>query len=322
MPVIITVDGGTTNTRVTLFRDGAEVGREKLAIGAGKTAETGDNSALCAAISGAISRLLTEYTPAGTRPERILASGMLTSELGLCELPHLTAPVGIPELKAGRKTVEIPGIPFGAITFIPGVKNAAGEGTEAVYTADMMRGEETELYGLASQMNLVAPFTAVLPGSHTKVIRVDKTGAITGCRTTLGGELLSAIPRNTILRASVPSPLLSPDADPAYLTLGYRCALSLGANAAFFRARVLDRQMHASPADCGAFLAGAILSSDITAIAALAGEDPVLLGGSRPLRSAFAALLRENLPNRVIEADDAAAESAVANGARLISGCL
>lgn len=316
--MIFTIDGGTTNTRIVLLENGQTLDRVKLKIGAGSSAAAGSNRALVAAIRDGIATLLAKHGIAGASPDAIYASGMLTSEFGLAEVAHLTAPVGVSELHAGLCTVRIPEISDCPITLIPGVRNAADDNPETgILFADMMRGEETELFGLAHAYRLEKSYTAVLPGTHTKVIRVDEEGRIASCRTTLGGELLAVIPEQTILRPSVPHPLISPDADLRWLETGRDAAESLGVSCACFRARVLATRYGLGAADVGAFLAGAILSPDIGTIAALAGNTPILLGGSEPLRSVFSRLL-SHLPNRLIVAEDGAAESATVKGACLI----
>lgn len=75
--------------------------------------------------------------------ECILASGMITSEFGLCNLEHIKTPAGICELHNSMyKTYinEISELPF---VFIRGVKTDA----EVYENFDMMRGEETKLMG-------------------------------------------------------------------------------------------------------------------------------------------------------------------------------
>lgn len=53
------------------------------------------------------------------------------------------------------------------------------------------------------------PYLLVLPGSHMKFVSVDREDRITGCLTSISGELLAAITTGTILadavRASSPT---------------------------------------------------------------------------------------------------------------------
>lgn len=43
----------------------------------------------------------------------------------------------------------------------------------------------------------------ILPGSHNKFVSVDREGKITGCLTSISGELLASITNDTIIAKSV-----------------------------------------------------------------------------------------------------------------------
>ena len=90
----ITIDGGTTNTRISLIKDGRAVETIKLSLGARSGID--NNDALKTAIADAIDTLLKKSN--GIEIEKILASGMITSEFGLYNLPHISVPSGIDEL--------------------------------------------------------------------------------------------------------------------------------------------------------------------------------------------------------------------------------
>ncbi|MDO5311108.1 MAG: 2-dehydro-3-deoxygalactonokinase, partial [Clostridia bacterium] len=135
----ITVDGGTTNTRLSLVRDRKVMRTVKLPLGAKAGIDNRDSYR--AAVRDAISELRKDTGGEGIY--RILASGMITSEFGLCNLPHISAPAGIAELHEGMyETVlaDISDIPF---VFIPGIRISGGD----LEHTDMMRGEEAELVG-------------------------------------------------------------------------------------------------------------------------------------------------------------------------------
>ena len=131
----ITVDGGTSNTRVMLVQNGQIEDIVRIPFGARAGIENA--TALRTAIRDGISELLVRHKLKEADIERILASGMITSEFGLCNLPHTCAPAGIAELHAQLHEVvleDISPIPF---VFIRGVKTV---GTSVADT-DMMRGE-------------------------------------------------------------------------------------------------------------------------------------------------------------------------------------
>ena len=221
MKIYITIDGGTTNTRVNLVKDRQIIDTRKIARGA--KAGIDDKNGLKVALKDAIRDLLdsnsiditsaevgkpSDSATAGREPSgsatagnatlcgekaggttlcsekadvatsggatagsatlcgekaggatsgsatvrriresdviRILASGMITSEFGLYELPHLTAPAGIKELHDSMAEVSFPEISPIPFVFIRGIK----VNSDKLCDFDMMRGEETELVGI------------------------------------------------------------------------------------------------------------------------------------------------------------------------------
>ena len=116
----ITVDGGTTNTRVGLVRDGKTVGSVRISLGA--RAGMGGTAPLAKKIREAIFSLLSDNGLSECDVERILASGMITSEFGLCKLDHISLPAGIAELHASMHEVTLPEISTVPFVFIRGVR--------------------------------------------------------------------------------------------------------------------------------------------------------------------------------------------------------
>ena len=184
MSVYIAIDGGTTNTRVVLIKDNVLTDGIKLSVGARKSID--GNGVLKSEIKGAIERLLSKNGVAASEVRCVLASGMITSEFGLCHLEHLTAPVGISELHGALERVyfrDVTDIPF---VFIRGVR-LSSDNFEDI---DVMRGEETELMGIISTD--YGECIYILPGSHSKIIRVDREGRIVDFSTMLTGEMIAA----------------------------------------------------------------------------------------------------------------------------------
>ncbi len=263
--MILTLDGGTTNTRLYAFDGNRLIDSISSPVGSNRK----DNDPL----RGAVSDMVKAMRKHG-QIEAIVASGMVTSELGLYELPHLPAPAGVKELADGAVRVVLPfcDIPF---VFIPGVKTAS----------DMMRGEETECMGLG----LTEPCAVVLPGTHNKVIRFDGE-RITDFMTMLSGEMIAALKDHTILRQSLPERL--PDmVDTEQLMAGAAMTREYGLSAALFRVRSLSKFEHVPQEQLCSFYVGAILQNDAQAIRAFAGDLPVLVGGKEPLRSELCALI-------------------------------
>ena len=112
MSKYITIDGGTTNTRIILLQDNKLVDAIKINVGARKSIE--DKELLKTAIKHAIKELLEKNGLDEKDIACILASGMITSEFGLCHLEHIEAPAGICELNNSIKKMNL-----GEITEIP-----------------------------------------------------------------------------------------------------------------------------------------------------------------------------------------------------------
>ncbi len=297
----ITIDGGTTNTRVGLCLNGKLEETVKLSVGAAKSMS--GNQELKNGVKQAIQSLLSKHQLAETDITKILASGMITSEFGLCKVDHIVAPAGIEELHATmHETIisEISSVPF---VFIRGVKTVGD-----LSQADMMRGEETELMGLMEQVGENALF--VLPGSHSKLIAVEN-GKIISFSTMLTGEMIAALSQNTILKDAVD--LSVSETDEEYLKKGYWYAKDHGINQALFRVRILKNLFSANKKQTYSFFVGAILQGEMDEIIKAVPET-VILGGKKQLREAMKILLLENSTKQIICLAEETVEHSVFEG--------
>ncbi len=319
MKNLITIDSGTTNTRIAYVEEREVKEVIKLPVGAGTTAETGSSQALREEVKSGLEKLVSRNGLDILKIDGIYASGMITSELGLYNLAHIPAPAGRQELKNGSRSVMFEDIAPIPITFIPGIKNTFdADITESLTEADVMRGEETELFGLMELTGVERSFSAVLPGTHNKIIKVDETGRIVSCCTAMSGELLSAVSEHTILKNSLPKPLIQGEASFEFVDKGYEATNKLGVNAALFKTRVLSNFYHCSDNEKASYFAGVVLSSDISLIRQTAGEELILLGGGNPLRTVFAHLINKYLGNDLVIADDRAVGLSTIYGAASI----
>ncbi len=301
---IISIDGGTTNMRISLIDDGRVVFRVKQGAGAGNTSHDG----LKSAIKDGIGKILSQNE--GAKPEIITVSGMLTSGLGLYELAHINAASGISELAKGAKKIRFDDITDTDFLIIPGIKCHA----DICEKTDMMRGEETEFFGMCKGLSLDKNVLAVLPGSHTKLVCSDEGNNITECFTTLGGEMLAAIRQNTILKNSLPD-VLPKEYNKKTLIDGYNAAKKYGVNNALFKVRVLDTLHGYDSLSLYSFYVGALLSSDIMLVKENLNERNVIIGGSEPLCSIFAELISYETGKNVHPSCEEIRENAVAYGA-------
>jgi 2-dehydro-3-deoxygalactonokinase len=287
--VIVAVDSGTTRTRAWVVADGAVGEGASTIAGARDLARTRDRAWLLAQVREVTDRAVAGADVAWSDVDAVVAFGMITSELGLVELPHLIAPVDVDELvRAMLDWSEIPELPA-RLLLVPGVRNSS----QNVERADFMRGEETQVVGLLSLSKVEPPLLYVSVGSHPKFVWVDADGRIAWSVTTLSGELLWALHRETIL-----ADLVDPDGRLADLDAVERGALvaeSAGLSRALFAARLLNRIGNASPETCSAFVYGAIARADLGALETTlppgAGMGRIVLSGHGPLLDAYRHLL-------------------------------
>ncbi len=299
----ITVDGGTTNTRVSLVENRKILETVRVPIGA--RAGMDDPAALPVALRKAVSSLLHAHGLEEGDITRILASGMITSEFGLCPLPHLVSPAGIAELHATMHEVLLPEISSIPFVFVRGIKTV-GEG---LADTDMMRGEEAELMGLIREN---APESLyILPGSHSKLIEVDKTGRISRFATMLTGEMIAALSQGTILKDAVDLSLREFDSE--YLIQGCRYAREKGLNEALFKVRILKNLFGVQPGKVYSFFLGAVLASEIQAIITSPVER-VVIGGKAQIKKATAVLLSALSLKEIVVASDEDVDASSALG--------
>lgn len=96
----IVLDCGTTNTKLYLVQGKSCIRETVLPVGIRNIAGGMTKTQLKNRIRDGIEHLVAE---SGTdeQVEKLVAYGMITSEMGFCELPHLDAPAGLAELQKG-----------------------------------------------------------------------------------------------------------------------------------------------------------------------------------------------------------------------------
>jgi len=251
--------------------------------------------------------------------EGIAASGMISSNLGLWEVSHVETPAGLEELASGCQQKLFPEIAPIPIWFVPGVKNSIRGGGMDISRIDFMRGEEVEAMGALKLTGQKGPLVFVSPGSHMKYVLVDEQNRIVQSLTTMGGELLWAISRETILADSIPGTLVE-ELEEDYLRQGMEACRRFGFTRACFMVRSLHLFTESQANARANFLNGILLEQDIRALeAGMAGsrEIPFLLGGRKLLRKMFRkALILKGYPEEnVIELEDDIVEASASAGA-------
>lgn len=292
---IMTIDTGTTNTRVKVWYQDKVVASSLVEVGVRDTAITGSKVKLQQGVKEALEMARVQAGMDWADIGLILASGMITSNVGLYEIPHVFAPAGIGELAQAMLAVTIPEVCEKPIWFIPGVKNNITQvHLDNCEAMDIMRGEEVETFGLIHQLGLKGPAVFVLPGSHTKFIKIDGQNRIVASTTTLAGELLGVITNNTILANALGSSFPEKLED-VFLLEGASYVERLGLNRVCFMVRLLDQFTGYSRNEKANFLLGAVLGTDLLSLKyskalEIHRDLPVVIAGKKILKEAFALL--------------------------------
>jgi 2-dehydro-3-deoxygalactonokinase len=203
------IDCGTTNSRVYIVNGKKEIaGKAAKKVGVRDTAIQGSNDVLKVGLK---ETFLEAVQDAGLKLPNInfaISSGMITSEIGLLEIPHLWAPAGVYDLAKNIKVVHDPDVfPIDvSLIFIRGIKNYFPKNAtyKDIRKIDFMRGEETQIAGLLSLYpDFPPPFIVIILSSHTKYIFVTENRKISGCLTTLSGQIYEALKKQTNVGKSI-----------------------------------------------------------------------------------------------------------------------
>lgn len=286
---ILIIDGGTTNTRFTLVKESTTIAYATKRIGASDSGGSTGNHRLEEAVKEAIGQMeATHRCRIGT----VLAAGMITSNAGLMEVAHLEAPVALKRLAASVKPCRLPHISQQAtFYFVPGIK--FNDSSEGHYAKDILRGEETEIYGAVSPEDMDKTILFIHFGSHNKIIRYSE-GTITKSITTISGELLWALANSTILKSSVGG-LEQCEPDPRYVLKGYFASRELDLTRSLFMARINQVMGGATGEQTLSYLYGCLMYSDLKAFSGLLREkaDKLVLYGRDHFIKAFLVCLPE-----------------------------
>lgn len=262
--LISIIDGGTTRTRIRIWDGEKILWAASRKVGARDVASHGRK-----VIEIAVKDLLTEARRT-YKFDEVIAFGMITSNVGLHEVPHIVAPATYKALQGAIVRWVSPVL--GAIKFIPGVKSTVPTPTlDDMEIIDVMRGEETEVFGLRKMLHIRGKADFFHIGSHHKLIQTDDS-CIQGSKTTLSGEILAALTEETILASSTASLESVGHVDLTCWKEGFRIAKLQGFTRAAFCVRLIDQIVQLSPAQATAFLMGAVASQDV-----------MILSSNRPL---------------------------------------
>jgi 2-dehydro-3-deoxygalactonokinase len=305
---MVLLDVGSTNSRAWLVAGGAILRRATAAVGVRDCARSGSTALVRGTVRDLVASLWADAEPCP-----VAAAGMITSPLGLADVPHVPAPAGLDDLARGCAVVRAPDVCPAPILLVPGVRTEAPPGKPG--GGDVMRGEETLAMGLLEQ-GVLAPGAGLLTvGSHWKLTRLDTQGRIASSRTSLGGETVQALQTGTLLSSSLPAGPLG-DCDPAWVEAGAAAAGEHGLLRAAFMVRLLEQAGGTTPAQRFNWLVGACAGADLDALQRSGALPPgagLVIAGPSAVPSAWAHLLRR-AGHAVTVLDTAATEAAFVGG--------
>jgi 2-dehydro-3-deoxygalactonokinase len=307
--IYFAVDTGTTNTTVWLMKDGGILQESRHPVGVRQTSIRGNRELLGKTLRQTFHALSKK---AQSPPRFVLAAGMLTSPLGLMEVPHVLAPAGVIKLAENVVIKTFPRVSRLPFFLVPGVRvGRAACNLSDVAHCDVIRGEETEIFGLqaiARPPVLRTPWLLLHAGSHCKAIQIDARGRIVRSATTLSGEALQALRTHTIL-ASRLRDLRSHELQKHFFEAGANSTEQYGLSRAMFITRLLEGNSRNGQRELYSFLLGALVASDFQAfrnLGLLAPRISIVLSGQRNLQLAWSLMLKKNYRVTVVSPESRA----------------
>jgi len=192
--------------------------------------------------------------------ERILLCGMIGSRGGWQEVPYVECPAGAREIAAAVVRIEDDAAVFASrdLRIVPGMIDRHSA------TADVMRGEETQLVGLLDRLGDGA-HTVCLPGTHSKWVQV-RDRAIASIRTAMTGETYALFRKHSVLAKLMPAD--EPPFDAAAFDEGLRRSGDAGGLLHhLFGVRTAGLLGQLSDTQAPSYLSGLLIGHEIRALA-------------------------------------------------------
>ncbi|MCH9644776.1 MAG: 2-dehydro-3-deoxygalactonokinase [Gammaproteobacteria bacterium] len=237
----IGVDWGTTNFRAFLLSETAEMLDSRSAAQGILSVVKG---AFATTLKNQLADWLQQYP---TIP--VLMSGMVGSSSGWQEVPYQNCPVDPATLS--EHLYALPKLDQHALYIVPGLQLDVAEGR-----ADVMRGEETQLFGVMAQ---TAVSCCCLPGTHSKWVRLND-GKIEAFTTYMTGELFSLLTKHSILHKQIHASQFSESEFIRGLDVAQN---DQGFLANCFNVRAQYLMKHLSSGHTEAFLSGLLIGNEL-----------------------------------------------------------
>jgi 2-dehydro-3-deoxygalactonokinase len=245
-PALIAIDWGSSSFRAYLMSEEGHV-LDEVASG------DGIGAVAAGAYPATLKRLIGKWLDARDLP--IIASGMVGSRHGWREAPYVRCPAGPRAVASHLMQVEADGR---RVVLAPGLSYVDEAGQP-----DVMRGEETEIFGLAD----AGARLVVLPGSHSKWASIEGDRVI-AFKTFITGELFASLRDHTVAGAFAKA---APTKLPGEaFALGVKrgaaasaCQGESGLIGLMFGARSLPLMGALKEDDAGEYLSGLLIGAEI-----------------------------------------------------------
>jgi len=237
----------------------------------------------------------------GRGATEVLICGMAGARSGWREAGYLDLPAMLDGLSGRLTAVETADSRL-CVSIVPGLAQRAPD------APDVMRGEETQLLGLARLLPGFAGLVC-LPGTHSKWVLLED-GRVTRFRSYMTGELFGLLTRRSILRRS----FTDSEHHPAGFAAGARRGLEAPEQilASLFTPRAAGLLQGWTPDHARAWLSGVMIGAEVAAALAAFGAErgpPALIAAA-----ALAERYREVIEARGLEVRLVAGEDAVLAG--------
>jgi 2-dehydro-3-deoxygalactonokinase len=269
----VAVDWGTSNLRAWgIGPDGETVFARQSDRGMGRLTPADYPNVLTA--------LVGDGVKSGNDGADVVICGMAGARQGWLEAPYLDTPADLAGLAFGAVT---PAMPNGRLRprILPGICQKTG-GAE-----DVMRGEETQLLGLAALRPGFAGLV-VMPGTHSKWARLDGS-RVEQFSTAMTGELYEVLRQHSVLRHSLNGDVDGPERD-----AGFEAGLDLGIDApekltaTLFKVRAGSLLSGRGPDWCAGLLSGLLIGAEIGGHRDWLGDGEIPLIGGTSLCTLYA----------------------------------
>jgi 2-dehydro-3-deoxygalactonokinase len=296
-PRLVALDWGTTSLRAWLLGDDARIldsrrrDRGLLSTAAGGAERTQNHQTAFEEACGDWLRA-NPALPA-------IACGMVGSAQGWEDAGYLTVPTDLVIDAADLITVRHD---LGALHLVPGLRMAS-HGTDP---GDLMRGEETQLIGVLDVLpDADRRLTLVLPGTHTKWVRMDDR-KVTSFTTSMSGELFALVLRHGILALTA----VQGERDDAAFARGLVAGAgdARGLSAELFGARALVLAGRLDPPSVPDYVSGVIIADEVRhQLPRHANPGRIILCGTTDLCRRYASALAQHGVQTDIVSEDATA---------------